>query len=168
MPHRAARLLATVRRLSSSSSLILCCGVLACSRTDSSASTARVVNDTTLTRAGQEVLAAKANPAASAPGAPSSARRAPGDSVAIYYPVADSADSLDAAVQRERAALNSKARALAGADRRSRDYATRYSAFEARRDSAEALRVRRDRLRARREALHERLGGQITAPASRP
>lgn len=126
------------------------------------------MNDTTLTRAGQEVLTAQDGPATVSSSAPPTARRAPSDSVARYYAAADSADSLDAEFQRARAALNSEARTLAGADRRSRDYAARYTAFEARRDSAEALRVRRDRLRARRDALRERLGGQLPAPAARP
>jgi hypothetical protein len=121
----------------------------------------RVVIDSTLVSATQEVLAVPFDPAPFAPAAHAAVGGASGDSIALYYAAADSADSLDASFQRARAALNSEARTLGRADRRSRDYAARYAAFEARRDSAEALRAHRDRLRARREALRARLGGRV-------
>jgi hypothetical protein len=125
------------------------------------------VIDTTHASTAQEVLAAPSRPATVASTAPAATRGASGDSVALYYALADSADSLDAMFQRARASLNSEARAIDGAsDRRARDYATRYAAFEARRDSAEMLRTRRDRLRVRRDALRTRLGNRIPASAA--
>jgi hypothetical protein len=124
------------------------------------------VIDTTLANAAQEVLAVPSNPATHVSTAPPAARGAFGDSIALYYVLADSADSLDDMFQGARAALNSEARAIGSGDRRSRDYATRYSDFEARRDSAEALRTRRDRLRGRRDALRARLGSRLPAPAA--
>jgi hypothetical protein len=121
----------------------------------------RVVLDTTLANATQEVLAVPFDPATLISTVHAPPREALADSIALYYALADSADSLDADFQRARAALNAEARALDTMDRRTRDYGTRYSELQARRDSAHALRTRRDRLRARRDALRARLGGRI-------
>ena len=68
---------------------------------------------------------------------------------APHSPLADSAASLDARWQRERAALNDESRALDTLDRYSADYARRFDAWRSRARAADSLRVSRDRLRAR-------------------
>lgn len=88
------------------------------------------------------------------------------DSLTLYYAIADSGDSLDARFQRARTDLNATARTLSLGDRRSRDYATRYAAFQRRAKAANLERAARDRLRARRDTLHAWLGKRLPASLS--
>jgi hypothetical protein len=89
------------------------------------------------------------------------------NSMVRYYAAADSADSLDAAFQRARDALNRDARTLARADRRARAYARDYEAFMRRVAVATSTREARDRARRRAASLRAQLGAQAPDPARR-
>lgn len=90
-----------------------------------------------------------------------------GRSIARYYAVADSADSLDAVFQRARDSLNREAKALARDDRRAAEYARRYDSYMRR--VAEAVRTReaRDRARRRAGAMRTQLREALQAEAMR-
>ena len=90
-----------------------------------------------------------------------------GRAIARYYATADSADSLDTTFQRERTALNRDARRLAGANRRTPEYARDYDRFMARVAGATRTREARDRTRRRVSALRTDLGTSASDP-SRP
>jgi hypothetical protein len=85
-----------------------------------------------------------------------------------YYAAADSADSLDAAFQGARDALNREARTLAQADRRAREYAHKYDAFMRRVAVATSTRETRDRARRRAASLRAQLGAHGPDPSRRP
>ena len=91
-----------------------------------------------------------------------------GDSIARYYVLADSADSLDATFQEQRAALNRDARAMATADRRSPSYARQFDAYTRRVAAATRAREARDRLRRRASALRTRLGSRLSTITGTP
>jgi hypothetical protein len=86
-----------------------------------------------------------------------------GDSIARYYALADSADSLDGIFQEQRAALNRDARAMATVDRRTPSYAREFDAYMKRVATATRARESRDRLRRRATALRTRLGSRMSA-----
>ena len=90
-----------------------------------------------------------------------------GRSIARYYAVADSADSLDAVFQRARDSLNREAKALARGDRRAAEYARRYDSHMRR--VAEAVRTRdaRDRARRRADAMRTQLREALQGEATR-
>jgi hypothetical protein len=79
-------------------------------------------------------------------------------SIARYYAVSDSADSLDAAFRSTRDSLNRDARALTSADRRSSAYGERFDRYLARVAAATRTREARDRARRRAATLHAQLG----------
>jgi hypothetical protein len=91
-----------------------------------------------------------------------------GDSIARYYVLADSADSLDAAFQEQRAALNRDARAMAAADRRSASYAREFDGLMKRVAMATRTREARDRLRRRATVLRTRLGSRMSTITRTP
>ena len=91
-----------------------------------------------------------------------------GDSIARYYALADSADSLDAAFQEQRAALNRDARAMAAADRRAPSYAREFDAYMKRVATATRTREARDRLRRRASSLRARLGNRMSTVTRTP
>jgi hypothetical protein len=91
-------------------------------------------------------------------GAPPTASGPWARSIARYYAVADSADSLDVAFQRERDVLNREATRLAGVNRRAPSYARDYDAFMRRVGAATRTREARDRTRRRASTLRTELG----------
>ena len=91
-----------------------------------------------------------------------------GDSIARYYALADSADSLDAAFQEQRAALNRDARVMATADRRTRSYAREFDSYMKRVATATRTREARDRVRRRATALRARLGNRMSTITRTP
>ena len=91
-----------------------------------------------------------------------------GDSIARYYALADSADSLDAAFQEQRATLNRDARVMAAADRRTPSYAREFDAYMKRVAAATSTREARDRLRRRANALRTRLGSRMSTVTRTP
>lgn len=91
-----------------------------------------------------------------------------GDSIARYYALADSADSLGAAFQEQRAALNRDARAMTAADRRSPTYARQFDAYMKRVAVATRTREARDRLRRRATANRRRLGSRMATVTRTP
>jgi hypothetical protein len=108
---------------------------------------------------GRAVIASPIDPRALRAAASPQSRPGPlAKSVARYYAVADSADSLDRAFQRERDALNRDARRLAQADRRAHAYAPDYDAFMSRVAMATRTREARDRARRRAASLRAQLG----------
>jgi hypothetical protein len=108
---------------------------------------------------GRAVIASPIDPRAlRATASPQSAAGPLARSIARYYAAADSADSLDAAFQRERDALNRDARTLARADRRTPEYARDYDAFMSRVAIATRAREARDRARRRSASLRAQLG----------
>jgi hypothetical protein len=117
---------------------------------------------------GRAVIASPLDPRAlRAAASPASATGALGKSVARYYAVADSADSLDRVFQHERDALNREARTLVRADRRASTYARDYDAFMSRVAIATRTREARDRARRRAASLRAQLGAHARGP-SRP
>ena len=86
------------------------------------------------------------------------ASRAVAGSIARYYAVSDSADSLDAAFRSARDSLNREARGLVGGDRRTVEYGRKYDAYMARVSDATRTREARDRTRRRAAALRAQLG----------
>ena len=124
-----------------------------------------VVVDTTGSSTALEVLALPIDPATIAPSltvGASEARGTPrGDSIARFVSLRDSAASIDADFQRERAALNADAERFATLDRTSADYARAWDAHRARLVAAERLRATRDRLRGRAAALAKQLGDAV-------
>lgn len=90
-----------------------------------------------------------------------------GRSIARYYAVADSADSLDAVFQGARDSLNREAKALARGDRRAAEYARRYDSYMRRVAEAVLTREARDRARRRAATLRSRLGEDLQAEATR-
>lgn len=88
-------------------------------------------------------------------------------SIARYYAVSDSADSLDAAFRRVRDSLNREARGLIGGDRRAVEYGTRYDAYMSRVAVATRTREARDRARRRAAALRAQLGVNAPDPTQR-
>ena len=121
--------------------------------------------DTTGSPAALEVLALPIDPAMIAPPAEVIARDARGtprgDSIARFVSLRDSAGAIDAAFQRERAALNADAERFAALDRTSAEYARAWDAHRARLVAAERLRATRDRLRERAAALATGLGDAV-------
>lgn len=91
-----------------------------------------------------------------------------GDSIARYYALADSADSLDAAFQEQRAALNREARARTAADRRTPSYAREFDSYMKRVAAATRTREARDRLRRRATMLRARLGSRMSTVTRTP
>lgn len=89
-----------------------------------------------------------------------------GRSIARYYAVADSADSLDAVFQRARDSLNREAKALARGDRHAAEYARRYDSYMRRVADAVRTREARDRARRRAASLRSRLGDELQAEAT--
>jgi hypothetical protein len=89
---------------------------------------------------------------------PRSASEAVTKSIARYYAVADSADSLDAAFRRTRDSLNREARSLTGDDRRTSEYGERFDRYLAGVALATRTREARDRARRRAATLHAQLG----------
>jgi hypothetical protein len=117
---------------------------------------------------GRAVIASPIDPRAlRAAVTPRSATGAFAKSIARYYAVADSADSLDRAFQVERHALNRDARRLARADRRAPAYSRDYDAFMSRVAIATRTREARDRARRRAASLRAQLGAHAPDPALR-
>lgn len=88
-------------------------------------------------------------------------------SIARYYAVADSADSLDAAFGSARDSLNREARRLTSGDRRTPEYGKRYDAYMASVAAASRTREARDRARRRAAALRAQLGADAPDPGAR-
>jgi hypothetical protein len=129
-----------------------------------------VIVDTTVVSAVQEVLALPFDPAAllarheaPQPALPDGPR---GDSLRSFGALRDSASALDAAFQRERAALHRDAAAMRAMDRLSSAYAERFDQWTRRAAAADSLRSARDRLRRRMATLRARLGDAL--PAEEP
>jgi hypothetical protein len=117
---------------------------------------------------GRAVIASPVDPRAfRAAAASASAPDALAKSIARYYALADSADSLDRAFQRERDALNRDARRLVGADRRASSYARDYDALMSRVGVATRTREARDRARRRAATLRAQLGSHAPDPSRR-
>jgi hypothetical protein len=91
-----------------------------------------------------------------------------GDSIARYYAIADSADSLGAVFQEQRTALNRDARAMATVDRRTPSYAREFDDYMTRVATATRTREARDRLRRRATALRTRLGSRMSTATRTP
>ncbi|HKG90531.1 MAG TPA: hypothetical protein VKA84_01495, partial [Gemmatimonadaceae bacterium] len=102
-------------------------------------------------------------PAPAAAASPSLPPGTPPDSAARLRALLDSAAALDASFQRERAALNADAVAMAALDRRSGAYAERFDAFRVRQAAAERQREARDQLRRRAERMRARLAERAAA-----
>ena len=108
---------------------------------------------------GRAVIASPIDPRALRAAAPATSATGPvATSIARYYAVADSADSLDRAFQRERDLLNREGARLARADRRAAAYAGDYDAFMRRVAIATRTREARDRARRRAASLRAELG----------
>jgi hypothetical protein len=127
-----------------------------------------VFSDTTAAAASR-VVALPFDPAELPAAAPATIPDGPlGDSVRLALARRDSVARADAAFQEVRRTANEAARALAPLDRRSAEYAGRYTAWAALADSAERLRTRRDAHTRRFDALVSRLDDPAALLGSGP
>jgi len=110
-----------------------------------------VVTDTTQGDDAVEVLASPVDPSTVL--ASSAVATGAGDSIARYWRLRWTADSLDRRFQRERSTLNSQAVALRDSDRRTTSYAAAYERHQRETRGAESLRVERDHARHESDQL---------------